>query len=297
MDQLTEQLKKIHYTWLALAGLWFLAFVLAAIDVMHKPAPAFNYGPPPSHALQTLFMFAFVAYLVGGFVLGKIHNRHVARFTNASYQREQKGETIVFHVTPARRHLPFWLFGLFGAFFIFSVPHMLAGDGAGTFFTVLLAAAFAAMGLQPRLWRAIPPHDFSFDASVLKAGGETVVLEDIKGFVFGTSLRGKSDNAKNQGVAYPQAMTQTVYMTGNPIAAHGMMAAQQIGVGASAAAGQGIAEIANRYFYEMRARSHRIEAVRGGSNLVVAKGLDIDTAQALMAEVVQAAAGGRPSAV
>ncbi len=102
-----DRLKDIHFTWLGLAGLWLLAFIFSLMSVAHPSAPAFSYGPPPSHAVETLFIVAFITYLVGGFILGKIHNRHTATFANASYRATVNGEVTEFHIAPARRHLPF----------------------------------------------------------------------------------------------------------------------------------------------------------------------------------------------
>ena len=276
---------RIHYAWWGLAGLWLLAFCAATVNVLAEPQPQ-RFVAAPSHAATTFFAMAFTAYLVGGFVLGKIHNRHTARFVNASYTAGQRDGMTVFHVEPAGRHLPFWLIGLFGAFFLFSMPYMLAGSGIGAFFTVLLAAVLWVLGLQPKLWRPVPPHEFAMDASTLRAEGRTVPLAEVRSFLIGTSLPGRaSGGTAGTGDA---ASTQTIHVVGgNPIAAHGMMAAQQLTAGTSAAAGQGIAEVANRYFREMRARSWRIEALAGGANLILARGLDAHTAEALLKEVQQ----------
>lgn len=294
MEPISAVLKRIHYAWFGLGGLWLLALVASTINVFHKPVVV-SFGPPPSQTAQSFFVVAFLAYLIGGFILGKIHNRHTANFTKAGYERRQNGDKAEFHIIPAKRHLPFWLFYLFGSFFIFSVPYMVSGNGAGTFLTLLLGGAFAALGLQPKLWRPFPEHDFSVAPGSLTTDGETVPLQKIQGFLIGTSLRGKSDNPNNNRGGSVMHTTQTVYVAGgNPIAAQGMMAAQQVGMGAVSAVGNGIANVANRYFYEMRARSYRIEAVAGGKNLILAKGLDPGTAQAILSEIDRIVASAPP---
>lgn len=288
MTDYKEMLKGIHYTWFGLAGLWLLAFIPATISTTAKPPLVLSYGPPPSHTAEGFFIMAFIAYLIGGFILGKLHNKYAVGFATAQVVEAQTANGREFHVTPAGRHLPFWLFGLFGAFFLMSVPYMIAGNGFGTTFTLMFAGTFVLIGLRPSLWRRPMNHDFTVGDGTLTASGRTVPVSSIQGFRIDTALKGKSDRATSNGGGYYQPVQQTtVYVGGNVspgtvFAAQGIAAASQVAAGASAAAGQGIAEVANRYFREMQARSYRVEADAAGQNIVVAEGLDAATAGRLL---------------
>lgn len=292
MTDYKEKLGGIHYTWFGLAGLWLLAFIPATINTIAKPRPTFSYGPPPGHAAASFFAVAFIAYVVGGFILAKLHNKYVAGFAAARVDETGTGSVREFHVTPAGRHLPFWLFGFFGALFLFSMPIMIAGNGAGTFCTLFIAVIFAFLGLQPKLWRRPAPHSFAIGGGVLKAAGRSTPLSSIQGLRIDAALKGKSDLAgPNGGVYYAPVQQTVVYMGSNPVAAQALAGGAQAMAGASAAGGKAIAELANRYFWEMKARSYRVEADAAGQNIVVAEGLDPATAGRLLGRIQNLIAG------
>lgn len=285
-----EKLKGIHFTWFGLAGLWLLAFIPATISTTAKPQLVLSYGPPPDRTVESLFVMAFLAYLVGGVILGKLHNRYVAGFATAQVEESETANGREFKITPAGRHLPFWLFGLFGAFFLMSVPYMIAGNGFGTTFTLMFAGTFALIGLRPKLWRKSAPHGFMIGKSALTAAGRTLPFASIQGFRIDTALKGKSDLAAPNGGGYYQPAQQATVYVGNispgaQFAAHGIAAGSQVIAGASGAAAEGIAEVANRYFREMQARSWRIEAEGVGQHLLLAEGLDPATARNLVSRI------------
>ncbi|HEY4276178.1 MAG TPA: hypothetical protein VGM68_11870 [Rhizomicrobium sp.] len=297
MSDYKEKLKDIHYTWFGLAGLWLLALIPATINTLAKPEPAFSYGPPPSHVAENFFVVAFIAYLAGGVILGKLHNRYAAGFALAQIEETKAEDFWNFHVTPAGRHLPFWLFGFFGAIFLFSIPYMLAGNSAGTFFTLFAGGIFAFLGLQPKLWWRPAPHNFAIGDGALTVAGRSLPLSSIQGLRIDAALKGKSDLAKpNGGVYYQPVQTTVIYAGSNPIAAHALAGGAQAMAGASAAGGKAIAEIANRYFWEMKARSYRVEADAAGQSIVIAEGLDPSTAGRLLDRVqaLMTNAGGPP---
>lgn len=282
-----KKLKGIHYTWFGLAGLWLLAFIPGAIDATTERGPVFSYGPRPDNSAQTLFVLMFIVYLVGGFILGKINNKYVARFATAQVEESEIAEGHEFHVTPAGRHLPFWIIGLFGIISLMSGPFMLAGSGLGTFITLVFGAVLAWGGLQPKLWRSPAPHSFTISGDTLTAGGHSMPVSSIEQFRIDTALKGKSDHISHLAGTYSQyEYRQILVLPGeNPAMAYGMAAATRIGIDTSKAAGAGIAEVLNRYFWEMQARAYWVEAEGAGQKLRIAEGLDADTARSIVAHV------------
>jgi hypothetical protein len=293
----TDKLKGIHYTWFGLAGLWLLAFIPGVMDATAERGPVFSYGPKPDNSAQTLFFLMFVVYLIGGFILGKINNKHVARFATANVEESETAKGHEFRVTPAGRHLPFWIIGLFGIISLMSGPFMLAGSGLGTFITLIFAAVLAWGGLQPKLWRGPAPHSFTISGDTLTAGGRSVPLSSIEAFSIDTALKGKSDRISNLAGTYSQyEYRQTLILPGENLAmAYGTAAAIQIGSDASKAAGAGIAEVLNLYFWEMQARSYWVEAEGAGQKLRITEGLDAGTARNLVTRLQALVAGPTPA--
>ncbi len=277
MEEYLNRLKTIHYTWFALAALWFVTFIAMSVYINQPPAPVFDYGVPPGHGPEIFAAIAAIAYIALGFMLCKRHSRYAANFAKASYDRGSVPDGSVFRVTPAKRHLPFWLFGIFGGVFAVSVPEMLAGHGFGTFLTVACGGTFALLGLQPKLWLPLTNQAFEITPSEIRHEGKITAMKDIKAIFIGNFIPDKKDDSQPRMYYRPQ---QPMIVTGGGAAAAAPVYAPAQG---------SLIALVNRYAHEMRARSFQIEVVTDGINLILARGLDFATAQALMGEIEKAA--------
>lgn len=254
------RVRGIHYSWYGLIGLWLSVFFLIVLGERR----GMTEGETETAAALILILYS--VYLVGGFILGKLHNQYAASHISAYYQREDKGDRTVFHITPSPRHFPFWPIGLAGALLLITIMFMVHdGDTTAKFFTGLILVGLVLMGLQPKICLPIRSHSFEIGSGQIKAKGKTASISDIRDIYI--------ENFMPSGAA-----GDTVHVVaGTP----GMVAAHQ----ATAAAGASLAELGNRYAAQMYDRSYQIEVVTRGPKMILAKGLDIYTARDILDEL------------
>ncbi len=282
--------------WIAFGVLWSAATWAGMENVRRGEDPALRYSGRGSYEHYWFFL---LAYLVGGAVVAMLHSHLADNLPGSTRSRSQTPAGVRFETEPAKKFFAMWPTGAIGIIFVLALPSALFGSGVAWLFCLGFGGLLILMAFVPKLWRSGSRSAFTVAPGVVQSGNRSLVVDSASAFAIGNSLRFKPYKVPEQiGSRMSGDLRNNVYYApgGNPLAAEGLAGIHDTGLGIANAIGNGLAEMAHRYYVEMRARSWQLKVTSDGKELVLADGLDGGSAQALLDEVVVASAVRRTDA-
>lgn len=288
-------LKSERTLWLLFGILWGAAILAGIENVRRGEDPVLRYTGRGGYDLYWLFLFT---YLIGGAAVAVIHSRLVERLPGSTFTRSDTPAGMRFETVPAPKFFAMWLTGAIGIVFVLSLPYAVFGYGIGVLFCLGFGGLLILMAFVPKLWRRGTPHAFTILPTGIETQTQRLAIEPQSEFLIGNSLRFKPYKVPPQiGGRMGGDLLHNVYYSpgGNPLAAQALGGVHDAGVGLTNAIGNGLGELAHRYYVEMRVRSWQLRFRSGGRDHVLADGLDGGSAESLLREAsALIAARGRP---
>ncbi|MEO8523626.1 MAG: hypothetical protein ABI460_02790 [Caldimonas sp.] len=277
-------LRSEGFLWLLFGALWIGAILSGIEDVRRGE----------DRVLRTLgrgsyehYWFFLLAYLIGGAVVAMLHSRMTDKLPGASFTRTETAEGVRFDTVPAPKFFAMWPTGAIGIIFVLTLPSAVYGNGFCLLFCIGFGGLLLLMAYVPKLWLRGKPRTFTVAPTRVLAGLRSLAVDAQSAFTVGNSLRYKPYNVPPQTRSgMSDDLRHNVYYApgGNPLGAQALAGAHDAGVDMKNAVANGLAEMAYRYYVDMRARSWRIKFRSGGRDHVIADGLDGGTAEALLRE-------------
>lgn len=233
-----------------------------------------------------------LAYLIGGAVISMLHSHWVEKLPGSSYRRTDTPAGVLFETIPAKKFAAMWPTGAIGIIFLLSLPEILFGTGPGAAVGFLACVGFGGLliliAYVPKLWRQGRPRSFTVSPQQVQTATGSIALDAGSEFLLGNRLRYKPYKVPAQIQSQMSGdLRNNVYYSpgGNPLAAQAVAGVHDAAVDLTTAIGNGLGEMAYRYYVEMRARSWELKIKSGGKEQLLADGLDGGCAQALLDEV------------
>ncbi len=277
-------LRSERFLWLLFGVLWSAAILSGIEDVRRGE----------DRVLRTLgrgsyehYWFFLLAYLIGGAVVAMLHSRMTDKLPGASFTRTETAEGVRFDTVPAPKFFAMWPTGAIGIVFVLSLPSAVYGNGFCLLFCVAFGGLLLLMAYVPKLWLRGKPRSFTVAPTSVQARSRSLAVDPQSAFTVGNSLRYKPYKVPPQikgGMS--DDLRHNVYYApgGNALGAQALAGVHDAGIDMTNAIGNGLGEMAHRYYVDMRARSWQIHFRSGGKNHVIADGLDGGTAEALLRE-------------
>ena len=278
-------LKSEKTLWIVFGILWSAAILAGIENVRRGEDPVLRFSGRGGYDLYWTFLFA---YLIGGAVVAILHSRLVDRLPGSTFTRSEAPDGTRFETTPAPKFFAMWITGAIGIVFVFSLPYAMFGYGIAVLFCLGFGGLLFLMAFVPKLWRRGTPHAFTVSPTAVQTGTMRLALEPQSAFSIGNSLRFKPYKVPPQITGrMSEDLRHNVYYSpgGNPLAAQALGGLHDAGIGLTNAIGNGLGELAHRYYVEMRARSWQLRFKSDGKEHVLADGLDGGCAEALLREI------------
>lgn len=276
--------------WIAFGVLWGAALLAGIVNTRRGEDIVLRHSGRGSFELYGAFL---LAYLVGGAVIAMRHSRWVDKLPGSTYTRTDTPAGVQFATDPATKFFAMWPTGAIGIIFVLSLPEIFFGSGPGAAVGLLACVGFGSllilMAYVPKLWRRGRPGTFTVSPQRVQTSAGGFDLDGSNPFVLGNALRYKPYKEPPQIVGrMSEDMRRNVYHApgGNPLAAQALAGVHDAGLDLTNAIGNGLGEMAHRYYVEMRARSWQLKIKVGGKEHLLADGLDGGCAQALYDELV-----------
>jgi hypothetical protein len=280
--------------WIVFGLLWVAAVLAGIENVRHGEDPVLRLTGRGSYEHYWFFL---LAYLIGGAVVAMVHSKWVEKLPGASFSRGETATGARFDTVPAPKFFAMWLTGAVGIVLVLSLPYAVFGYGIALLFCIGFGGLLILMAFVPKLWRRGTPRTFTVSSAGIEAAGTRLAVDSASAFSIGNTLRYKPYNVPSQIEGRMSSdLRHNVYYApgGNPLAAQGLAGVHDTGIGIVNAIGNGLGELAHRYYIEMRARSWQLKLRSGGKDHVLADGLDGGSAEVLLNEV-NALIGARAS--
>jgi hypothetical protein len=285
--------------WIAFGALWGAALLAGIVNTRRGEDLILRQTGRGSFDLYWLFL---LAYLIGGVVIAILHSRWVEQLPGSAYTRTETPAGAQFATVPAPKFFAMWPTGAIGIVFVLSLPEILFGSGPGAGFGLLACLGFGGalilMAYVPKLWRRGRPCTFTVSSRDVKTDTLSFDLGSPGEWVIGNALRYKPYKVPPQiGGRMSLDVRRNIYYApgGNPLAAQALAGVHDAGLDLTNAIGNGLGEMAYRYYVEMRARSWQLKIRIDGKDHLLADGLDGGCAQALFDEVVALTSGRHPT--
>lgn len=292
-------LKSEKNFWIAFGVLWGAA-LLAGIENTRRGEDVVLRQT--GHGSFDLYWVCLLAYLIGGAIVAMLHSRWAEKLPGSSFTRTETSAGVRFDTVPAAKFFAMWPTGAIGIIFVLSLPEVFYGRGPGAGFGLLFCLAFGGllilMAYVPKLWRPGQSRSFTVSHQLVQTPSHSFVLDERSELVLGNALRYKPYKVPPQIESrMSDDLRNNVYYApgGNPLAAQALAGAHDAALGLTNAIGNGLGEMAHRYYIEMRARSWQLKIKNGGKEHVLADGLDGGCAQALFDEATAEIASPRPA--
>ncbi len=277
-------LRSERFLWLIFGALWSGAILAGIEDVRrgeNRVLRALGRGSCEH------YWFFLLAYLIGGALVAILHSRMVEKLPGARFTRTETAEGVRFDTVPAPKFFAMWPTGAIGIVFVLSLPSAVFGNGFCVLFCVGFGGLLVLMAYVPKLWLPGKPSSFTVAPSSLQAQGRNLAVDSKSAFTVGNSLRYKPYKVPPQiegGMSADLRHNLHYIPGGNPLVAQGLAGFHDAAIDTTNAVGNGLGEMAHRYYVDMRARSWQIRFKSGGKDHLLADGLDGGTAEMLLRE-------------
>lgn len=283
---MTAILKSERILWLAFGALWCGAIYAGLEDLRRGEDRILRYA---GRASYEHYWFFLLAYLIGGAVVAMLHSRMADRLPGASYTRSESATGDRFDTVPAPKFFAMWPTGAIGIVFVLCLPAAVFGNAFCLLFCLGFGALLLLMAYVPKLWMRGRPCSFTVAPTAVETRGRSLPVDAGSAFSIGNSLRYKPYTVPPQIESRMASgdLRHNIYYApgGNPLAAQGLAGVHDAAIGLTNAIGNGLGEMAYRYYIEMRARSWQVRFKSGGKDHVLADGLDGGSAEQLLREV------------
>jgi hypothetical protein len=277
--------KSERVLWIVFGVLWCGAIYAGLEDLRRGEDRILRYAGRNSYEHYWFFL---LAYLIGGAVVAMLHTRLVDKLPGATFTRSETAAGVRFDTAPAPKFFAMWPTGAIGIVFVLCLPAAVFGNGFCVLFCFGFGALLILMAYVPKLWLRGSPHSFTVSPTSVETRGRSLAVEPLSAFSIGNSLRYKPYKVPPQIESRMSSdLSRNVYYSpgGNPLAAQGLAGVHDTAVGLVNAIGNGLGEMAYRYYIEMRARSWQIRFKSGGKEHLLANGLDGGSAETLFQEL------------
>lgn len=266
--------------WLITAFFWLIALAAWWQGVTQLQDYPYPYKPPvdKDHGYS-----AMALYIIVTMVMGYKHQQWVDRLPAARF--EKVGDT--YTITPTTKHYPFNFAAMVGGFLIMAIPNSYYGNGFATLIAYGFGALLVILLLHPHFKVNRKPGELVLSGTELKVGENTLPLG-----VIAYTVRNRMSPRKevlDSPYGHP-SLGDGVMQRPLTMGEYALSSAHQVGTDTHAAISNAIANLVNRYFADMRAKSFFVTAQSGGKAVVIAQGMDEASAYRLIDELKNPAA-------